>query len=146
MKLGHFIGLLCTTLALLFAASSGMGEPRYDTHNDLIRPGAEEFTGNLDSIKPMNADGVYTTVVINDTTFTVDSKAIFRTQGGSLATLDSFHPGMTVKFFALDSLLTKMWPVAEQQTSSPQPESSKSSSWDAKPEKKIRKENGVWKN
>jgi len=146
MKLGHFIGLLCTTLALLFVASNGMGEPRYDVHNDLIHPGAEEFTGNLDSIKPKNANGVYTTVVINDTTFTVDPKAIFRTQGGTQTTLDSFKPGMTVKFIALDSLLTKMWPIAEQQTSSPQSESSESSSGDAKPEKKIRKEKGVWKN
>lgn len=150
MKHGHLISLLVTILTLLFVSSNGMGESPRDVHDDLVRPNSDEFTGNLDSINLQNTDGTKATVVINDAVYSVDPKAIFRAQGGGLTTLASFKPGMTVKFFAIDSLLTKMWPVAEPQATDSQADSggNKSSSGmkEAKPEKKIRKENGVWKN
>jgi len=150
MKFGHFLGLLLTILTLLFVNNNGMGETPRDVHDDPIRPNAEEFTGNLDSIKLSNVDGAKTTLVINDTSFVVDQNAIFRSQGGGLTTLAYFRPGMTVKFFAIDSLLTKMWAVAEPQATGSQMESNGDDSGNSlkksKPEQKVRKENGVWKN
>lgn len=150
MKLRRFLGLLFATFTLFFVNSNCLGESPRDVHDDPIRPNAEEFTGNLDSIKLHDVDSGKTTLVINDTSFIVDQNTVFRSQGGALTTLAYFEPGMTVKFFAIDSLLTKMWTVTAPQSMGSQTESDGSNSDNSlkksKTEQKIRKENGVWKN
>lgn len=127
-------------------------EPQYDVHGDLIRPGAEEFTGIFYGAGGADEGNIVRTVVVNDSSYTIDSKTIFRTQGGGTTSLASFSNGMAVKFYALDALLTKMWPTGTVESAETAvegkgtPEDNSNSSEEKKPASDLRKENGVWKN
>jgi hypothetical protein len=150
MKLGRYIFLLSIILTFVSVAVNGFGEPRYDVQGDLIRSGAEEFSGILNSINLNTTNNGNASVLINDSIFTVDSEAIFRNKEGGSATLGSFTPGMTVKFFALGSLLTKMWPADKQKNSASQAIGGTGTSNDDTKEAnsagKIHQDRGVWKN
>lgn len=137
------LSILFGILALM--ASPGHTERRHDVHGDLVHLGAEEFTGVFVSVQKSAEDGPQL-VIINDSTYTLDKQAVFRAEGGGLTSLASFKPGTSVRFFALDALLTKMWATgvppaeqAEKQKAAPATE-------DKKPASTLRKEKGVWKN
>lgn len=139
-------------LGVVFSfATPARTERRTDVHGDLIHIGAEEFTGVLVAVNEPAVTGGPRTVVIDDSIFTVDDQAIFRTQAGGTTTLASFKSGTPVKFYALDSLLTKMWPSGTIKSSTPAIEqgadaNGAGSVQGKKPASTIRKKDGVWKN
>lgn len=137
-----YLTILFGILTLL--ATPGHTERRHDVHGDLVHLGAEEFTGVFVAVQNPGDDGPQR-VIIDDSIYTVDKQAVFRAEGGGLNSLASFKPGTPVRFFALDSLLTKMWA-----TGSPteQEEGAQAAGDGAgkKPASTLRQEKGVWKN
>jgi hypothetical protein len=62
-----------------------------------------------------------------------------------LTSLPNFKEGTPVKFFAVDSLLTKMWAVGVPVTRE-EPGEAAGAVEDGKPASGLRLEDGVWKN
>lgn len=133
---------MCCAFSMLLAFP-GQAERRYDVHGDLVSLGADEHTGVLTSVHNASP-GNPQRVVINDSTYTVDDQAIFRTAEGSLTSLAQLKPGTPVRFFSVDSLLTKMW--ATGKPSGQKKELQAAPGGAKKTIHTLRQENGVWKN
>lgn len=129
---------------LFLLASPGQTERRHDVHGDLVYLGAEEFTGFFVSAQSNGDDGPQQ-VIIDDSIYSVDKQTIFRDKGGGLTSLASFKPGTPVRFFALDSLLTKMW-VTGFPSQQKEGEQAAADGGNKKPSSTLRKDKGVWKN
>ncbi len=140
----HVVRLvLLAVLALLPIGRAG-AEPRHDIHGDLIHPGAEEYSGIFNGIGAVPAkDGEARLVLVNDRTYRVAEDAIFRSQSGGKTTLNTFKDGVSVKYYALDDLLTKMWAVKAEQG---EKENAAGADKKTAPVDAVRLEGGKWKN
>jgi hypothetical protein len=150
MKREKWMCVLVLLGVVFFSASPARTERRTDVHGDLIHIGAEEFTGVFVDAHETTTGGPRT-VVIDDSTYTVDGQAIFRTQAGGTTTLADFKGGTPVKFYALDSLLTKMWPSGTAKAAGAATEQNAAENNTRFVERKksdstLRKEKNVWKN
>lgn len=137
---GWAVIVICCFLTITTTVN---GEPTYDLHGDLIYPGAEEFSGVIDGFE---ANGERRDIiVINDSIYTIQSDAIFRNRAGGKTGLSSFQPGMIVKFYALDNLLTKMWETEEDEEGIMIEDPEVSPEQPARGDQ-VRQEDGVWTN
>ncbi|ADW18220.1 hypothetical protein Despr_2072 [Desulfobulbus propionicus DSM 2032] len=134
--------LVCVLGIVLLGDGNALAERRYDTHGDVIALGAEEFTGVVEGIREKQP-GSSQIIVINDSVYTIDKEAVFRTRSGGPTSVAYFKTGMAVKFYALGSVLTKMWEVTEQGPSVGQEPVPATQQKNVVP---FRQEGGVWKN
>ena len=136
---------------MLFRSGIAGAEPRYDVHNDQIYSGAEEFTGVFVGVHKAEKKGEPDIILIGDSSYTIYEDAIYRTRQGGVTDIDYFQKDMPVKFYALDSMLTKLWQADEDNnpglTAPSNAETNPSGLTDEKDsEEDIRKEGDVWKN
>ena len=130
-------------VSVSFVALSAWAEPRYDEHGDLIRPQAKLRVGVLQSIQSNRGqDGG---LVIGDSGYSFDKETVFTTSYGNHSSLSIFRPGMTVNFYAVGQLLTKMWPSTVEMTEedSAMPNQGESA---GSQDGTLHLENGVWTN
>lgn len=147
MRLLH-IAFVVTSL-LLAGYQPGWAERRHDVHDDEIALGAEESEGVIYRIDDDPLGENKRIVVIEESIFTVAPDAVFRTKSGASTDISHFKVGMRVKFYSVDSSLTKIWETSSIEASATLPDAAASSSENgAQPKNKetLRRENGVWKN
>ncbi|NLX17905.1 MAG: hypothetical protein GXY53_01285 [Desulfobulbus sp.] len=112
MRPQQWIVAMTACVLLLGQIVLASAETRSDVHGDIIRPGAEEFVGVFVHAHERTGDEPQV-VVIDDSTYIIDSQTIFRNSHGALVALENFKEQTPIGFFALGTLLTKMWMIGE---------------------------------
>lgn len=135
------IGVLCCLLFPLISSA----EPTYDDFGDLIRPDAKKNSGILEEIGP-KIDGVVSTLVINDTNFSVDNQTFYRDANGRKSSLVRFKPGTLVDYYAIEYLVTNLSVAANSEEPASAENSRRDQSTPAPVQNELRQEDGVWKN
>lgn len=112
MRPQQWIVTMVACVLLLGQIVLAQAEMRRDVHGDTVYPGADEYEGVFVHTHGQSDDSPRT-VVIDDSIFMVHSGAIFRNAHGGPISLENFKPQTPVGFFALGTLLTKMWVLGE---------------------------------
>jgi hypothetical protein len=139
------------TLIVLLAVSICHAEKRYDEQGDEVAYGSLFHTGKLDGVDE-GQEAVY--ISVDDMGYQIGPDALLRNANRSIIPYNRFELGDTVKFYAIDRVISKMW-ISDQDDGQTEGEIVKEGSDQDSQETgqstggetgEFRLENGVWTN